>query len=84
MSPTRLPAAAALMLTLTLTLTPASRYLRARKFSPPDALKQFKDTEDWRKENSLDELYDTIEVKEYEETRRLVSSTPRALLRPPA
>lgn len=47
------------------------RYLRARKFSPPDALKQFKDTEDWRKENSLDELYDTIEVKEYEETRRL-------------
>ncbi|EOD47899.1 putative cellular retinaldehyde-binding triple function protein [Neofusicoccum parvum UCRNP2] len=47
------------------------RYLRARKFSPPDALKQFKDTEDWRKENSLDELYDTIDVKEYEETRRL-------------
>ncbi|KAF9639475.1 Cellular retinaldehyde-binding/triple function [Lasiodiplodia theobromae] len=47
------------------------RYLRARKFSPPEALKQFKDTEDWRKENSLAELYDTIDVTEYEETRRL-------------
>lgn len=55
-------------------IPPHSRYLRARKFSPPEALKQFKDTEDWRKENSLAELYDTIDVTEYEETRRLVSS----------
>ncbi|KAK7546699.1 CRAL-TRIO domain-containing protein [Phyllosticta citricarpa] len=47
------------------------RYLRARKFSPADALKQFKETEDWRKENRLDNLYDTIDVKEYDETRRL-------------
>jgi hypothetical protein len=46
--------------------------LRARKFNPQEALKQFKDTEDWRKENKLDELYDTIDIKEYEESRRLV------------
>lgn len=47
------------------------RYLRARKFSPVDALKQFSETEDWRKENRLDNLYDTIDVNEYDETRRL-------------
>jgi hypothetical protein len=48
------------------------RYLRARKFSPEEALKQFKDTEDWRKANRLDELYDTIDIGEYEQSRRLV------------
>lgn len=48
------------------------RYLRARKFSPKEALVQFKDTEDWRKENHLEQLYDTIDIKEYEDTRRLV------------
>ncbi|KAE9983019.1 hypothetical protein BLS_005036 [Venturia inaequalis] len=47
------------------------RYLRARKFVPKEALTQFKATEDWRKENHLEELYDTIDVKEYDETRRL-------------
>ncbi|OCK80561.1 CRAL/TRIO domain-containing protein [Lepidopterella palustris CBS 459.81] len=47
------------------------RYLRARKFTPKDAFKQFKDTEDWREENHLVELYDTIDIGEYEETRRL-------------
>lgn len=58
--------------------TPAShddetllRYLRARKFVPQEAFNQFKDTEDWRKENQLDTLYDTIDVEEYEATRRL-------------
>ncbi|TKA71889.1 hypothetical protein B0A49_03352 [Cryomyces minteri] len=47
------------------------RYLRARKFDPKQAFGQFKDTEDWRKENELDRLYDTIDVDEYEETRKL-------------
>ncbi|KAK4994636.1 hypothetical protein LTR66_005365 [Elasticomyces elasticus] len=47
------------------------RYLRARKFNPQDAYVQFKDTEDWRKENQLDKLYDTIDIAEYEQTRRL-------------
>lgn len=49
-----------------------SRYLRARRFVPQDAYKQFKDTEDWRKENKLSEIFNTIEVEEYEQTRRLV------------
>ncbi|KAF2100002.1 CRAL/TRIO domain-containing protein, partial [Rhizodiscina lignyota] len=47
------------------------RYLRARKFSPRDALIQFKDTENWRKENHLEDLYNTIDVDEYEDTRKL-------------
>ncbi|KAI5361470.1 Putative CRAL-TRIO lipid binding domain, CRAL/TRIO domain, CRAL/TRIO domain superfamily [Septoria linicola] len=58
--------------------TPAShddetmlRYLRARKFMPDDAFGQFKDTEDWRKENQLDTLYETIDIEEYEQTRKL-------------
>jgi len=40
-----------------------------------DAFQQFKDTEDWRKENKLDELYDTIDIHDYDETRRLVRSS---------
>lgn len=48
------------------------RYLRARKFNPNEALIQFKDTEDWRKDNHLVELYNTIDVKEYDDTRKLV------------
>ena len=51
--------------------------MRARRFDPQEALKQFVDTENWRKENRLEELYEEmIDVKEYEETRRLVSSAP--------
>jgi len=37
-----------------------------------DAFTQFKDTEDWRRENKIDSLYDTIDVDEYDVTRRLV------------
>nr|OQO18410.1 hypothetical protein B0A51_12686 [Rachicladosporium sp. CCFEE 5018] len=47
------------------------RYLRARKFLPSEAFAQFKDTEDWRKENQIDKLYETIEVEEYEREWRL-------------
>ena len=47
------------------------RYLRARKFIPQEAFTQFKDTEDWRKENQLDKLYETIDIHEYEQSRRL-------------
>ncbi|CAN9083074.1 unnamed protein product [Alternaria alternata] len=47
------------------------RYLRARRFVPQEAFKQFKDTEDWRKENKLSEIFNTIEIEEYEQTRRL-------------
>ncbi|KAF2760865.1 CRAL/TRIO domain-containing protein [Pseudovirgaria hyperparasitica] len=47
------------------------RYLRARKFNAQEAYGQFKDTEDWRKENNLEELYERINVGEYEATRKL-------------
>lgn len=47
------------------------RFLRARKFEPVEAFKQFSDTETWRKTNRIEELYETIEVAGYEETRRL-------------
>lgn len=59
------------------TLTsPCRRFLRARRFSPPEAFQQFKDTEDWRKEHQIDNLYKTIDIQEYEETRRLVIMGP--------
>ncbi|TVY48860.1 SEC14 cytosolic factor [Lachnellula occidentalis] len=47
------------------------RFLRARRFHVEEAFNQFKDTEDWRKANQLDKLYETIDLDEYEETRRL-------------
>jgi hypothetical protein len=56
-----------------LLLTALRRYLRARKFVPKDALGQFKDTEDWRVENHVEDLYDRVDANEFEATRRLVS-----------
>lgn len=53
-------------------LTSRRRYLRARKFVPTDAFGQFQDTEDWRKENQIDKLYENIDVQEYDAARRLV------------
>jgi len=49
-----------------------SRFLRARRFQIQDAFKQLKDTEDWRKATQLDQLYETIDVEQYDETRKLV------------
>jgi hypothetical protein len=46
--------------------------LRARRFVPQDAFKQFSDTQDWRKANKLNEIFNTIEIEEYEQTRHLV------------
>ncbi|KAF2444087.1 CRAL/TRIO domain-containing protein [Karstenula rhodostoma CBS 690.94] len=58
--------------------TPASdddetllRFLRARRFVPSEAFKQFKDTEDWRREHGINDLFLNIEVDEFEATRRL-------------
>lgn len=58
--------------------TPAShddatllRFLRARRFVAGDALKQFQDTEEWRKTNEINQLYETIDLDQYEECRRL-------------
>ncbi|CAG8970829.1 hypothetical protein HYALB_00001617 [Hymenoscyphus albidus] len=47
------------------------RFLRARRFIVADAFTQFKDTEDWRKANQITQLYETIDLEHYEETRRL-------------
>jgi thioredoxin-related protein len=54
------------------TLTAYRRFLRARRFVAQEAFKQFKATEDWRKENKLNEIFTTIELEEYEQTRQLV------------
>lgn len=45
-----------------------------------DAFGQFKDTEDWRKTNEIDKLYDTIELGDYDETRVLVCTRRMILL----
>lgn len=47
------------------------RFLRARRFVAADALVQFEDTEAWRKANEIDQLYETIDLEQYDETRRL-------------
>lgn len=49
------------------------RFLRARKFDLDGAWNQFKDTEDWRKENAIESLYENIDVDSYEAARRMVS-----------
>ncbi|KAL4907556.1 hypothetical protein BDW74DRAFT_149421 [Aspergillus multicolor] len=47
------------------------RFLRARKFDVSGAWGQFKDTEDWRKENAIEALYENIDVDSYEAARRM-------------
>ncbi|KAH7182540.1 CRAL-TRIO domain-containing protein [Fusarium flagelliforme] len=47
------------------------RYLRARRWDVEGAYTQFKETEDWRKANDLDTLYDTIDLSAYDFSRRL-------------
>jgi hypothetical protein len=59
-----------------LLLTDPRRFLRARRFVVAEAWKQFHTTEDWRKATQLDQLYETIDIEHYEETRRLVSCKP--------
>lgn len=54
------------------------RFLRARKFQLEPAYKQFIDAEKWAADNRLAELYETIDVDEYEATRRLVSKEDQA------
>lgn len=42
---------------------------------------QFKDTEDWRKENAIEDLYANIAVDKYEASRRMVREKQPALSR---
>lgn len=48
------------------------RFLRARRFDVEGAWGQFKDTEDWRKENAIEALYANIGIDSYEAARRMV------------
>lgn len=48
------------------------RFLRARKFDVNGGLAQFKATEEWRKTNHIDALYENIDVESYEDSRRVV------------
>ncbi|KAF7589942.1 hypothetical protein BBP40_003481 [Aspergillus hancockii] len=47
------------------------RFLRARRFDVEGAWGQFKDTEDWRKENAIEELYENIDVESYDAARKM-------------
>lgn len=49
------------------------RFLRARNFVPEDAYKQYCDTVAWREEQKLVEWYNSVDVDDYEQTRKLVS-----------
>ncbi|KAK7464666.1 hypothetical protein VKT23_005873 [Stygiomarasmius scandens] len=46
------------------------RFLRARRFSPQKALKQFSDTLSWRKKHDVDNLYASFPVEEFESSKR--------------
>lgn len=50
------------------------RFLRARRFDVIAAFGQFKDTEDWRRDNAIEALYENIDVHSYEAARRMVWS----------
>ena len=50
----------------------ARRFLRARKFQQEPAYDQFTTTEKWRKDNSILELFESVDVEDYDAARRLV------------
>ncbi|KKZ59015.1 hypothetical protein EMCG_00880 [[Emmonsia] crescens] len=47
------------------------RFLRARKFDVKGAVDQFRATEEWRKTNQIDALYQNFDVDSYEEARKV-------------
>ena len=50
--------------------TQFSRFLRARRWDPSKALKQFSDTATWRKKNDVDNLFANFDPEEFESSRR--------------
>jgi hypothetical protein len=46
------------------------RFLRARSFNVPRAMKQFMDTDAWRKEQDIDKIYRQFPVDDLEAARR--------------
>ena len=50
------------------------RFLRARKFDPQEALKQFSEMEKWRKETGtlgIQAFYDAYDINEFEEAKKV-------------
>ncbi|PGH04291.1 hypothetical protein AJ79_07138 [Helicocarpus griseus UAMH5409] len=47
------------------------RFLRARRFEVKGAVDQFQATEEWRKTNQINDLYENFDVDSYEEARRV-------------
>ncbi|GAA5889158.1 hypothetical protein JCM16303_006410, partial [Sporobolomyces ruberrimus] len=47
------------------------RFLRARKFDLEGAYQQFTSAETWRKENHVDELYDSFSLQEFDQAAKL-------------
>jgi hypothetical protein len=45
------------------------RFLRARSFNVPKAMKQFSTTDEWRKKVKVDQVYDTYPVADMEASR---------------
>ena len=61
-----------------------SRFIRGHAYNIDSAFKQYKATRAWRDQNHLIELYDSIDVPDYEETRKMVRATsiqPRVQIR---
>lgn len=50
--------------------SPSRRFLRARRFDAQKAMKQFADSETWRKKHNVDALYATFPIDEFEGARR--------------
>lgn len=48
-----------------------SRFLRARKFDVPGAVKQYTGFLKWRDEKNIDNAYEDYEVDAFEELRRV-------------
>ncbi len=46
------------------------RFLRARRFDPKKAMKQFADSEAWRAKHNVEALYASFPVDEFERARR--------------
>jgi hypothetical protein len=62
-------------------VTNTRRFLRARKFDVPSAYDQLVKAEEWRKDNDIEELFENVDIDEFERTRRLVSGVSTPFLR---
>lgn len=54
---------------------PSRRFLAARKFDLGKAIEHFETARRFREENNIIQLYDMIEIADFEKTRKLVSES---------